>query len=755
MSFFIRIFIFLILILPHVLLRAENINPVQFCSQHQSYPTRLELEEFFLFRQIQLQGEKPDEDILLSLSYLFQEFGVKGPLKIFFLKEIGPQKIFKDRKREDILYVTSNAKDLLLVSALREKAREICSTRMKRPKEFHLEYTHTVYEQFLRHVVSSKLVLKKMEDMTGLRFRSKNSEEGYLEEQELRDEEVITLFKSFMDIPNHVFNKMKLKKVVRVRIGLDLNNASADYTENLKRIRLTDKAMLSDSQIYGEGTIVHELGHAYQAGQTQNEREEFIKISWRKENGQWVRKENSGKGMISLYAMKNEKEDFAEHFGAFIHEPEKLKNLSPEKFAYFKKKVFIDTEYFSTAAKNAKIFIDSKISDSEKPYLVKELSESLFLSVEKHSFQQTVKAKVTGVYDDLSGVGPTSLHFRHRKNKTSRFIVNLKPVIKNDQTTLEGYTDIDLKKLSPGIYDIKSFILEDLAGNSEYFKGNPIASLNLSGEQGTQLRNTKINIEKIKILKKDEPSHPTFIMTLPIEHTDDLERIYLSWNLKHLQERTSHSITHYLSVPGDKNIKFEISFNGDYPQGDVSLSRIQVDFHGGAVFQEESISENIPEQQKTTLHLKTGKTQMDLIRPLVNKMKLKAVVEDNKYGGIHNILMTLPVQVVNSDKASLMIRIRDPKGKVIYRSYREPNEQLEANGPKDQRVIELIMPLRKYPEKGEYIVESIVTTSRKSDSYSTGLNLDSGTAFKVRDKLLERGIRKSFQVTQENQLKVY
>lgn len=83
-------------------------------------------------------------------------------------------------------------------------------------------------------------------------------------------------------------------------------------------------------------TISHEVGHnVYWNVLSDGERETWNKLSESSDNTEYV----------SDYAKTNEREDFAETYRAYMSDPELLKEVSDQKYAFMRNSVFDEREY--------------------------------------------------------------------------------------------------------------------------------------------------------------------------------------------------------------------------------------------------------------------------------------------------------------------------------------------------------------------------------------------------------------------------
>jgi hypothetical protein len=742
---------------------AEQIPLSHLCSKLNQKKSKDEIHQFFNDKSILLKGNVPNEHLLFLLMDLFEQYKVDGPLVISFTDEVGPEKIAitRQKDRPNLVKVSRNADELLLGTSLDRIAKEVCRKKSSK-RTFTIDYTNTVFEQFLRTFAKREILIDKLAKHTGLRFRSRPTEIGFSQEQEFRKEELITIYKQFVDIPRHVYKKMSLDKIVRYRMGYEIDaNVAADYVHKYKRIRLSDAATMEGSDIFGEGTIIHEMGHAFNYGVSPTLMNEYFKISWTKGTHKWKLKREDSKGMISDYSMKNEKEDFAEHFSAFVHRPEALKQASMEKFLFFKYKIFKDTEYFTTAAKNAKVSINSDITDLNKPSLTDSLSRSVEVEKTGRATDQKVRVRITKARDDLSGIVETLISFTHVKNKRYTIFVKAKPVKVGNYYNLEGETKIDKTKVANGKYQLTLLKIEDGAGNKKFYKASPISEIDVAGDLSADQDDSKdLNFRRIKMSSLESNDNPRVEIILPTIHEENLDSIHLNWMINSLEEKTTHVINKFHSNIGDSSIKTIVRFYKQYPSGTVSLTSIVLRYKGTKYSGKRQERHLVPTGfSNTKVFINTPTKQFSLNTASLNRIKLTAKMRKNKKGGKHNIIVEIPMSnIVDSSTTTLGIKFRDPKGKQIYvyssdssRKRSEYEDSVDSNG---NPVIKIVVPLKKFPVSGEYIFESIKVETKLRPRYNALEPIDLGKGLIKRYKLIERGIRKTFSISDDNKLRL-
>jgi hypothetical protein len=101
---------------------------------------------------------------------------------------------------------------------------------------------------------------------------------------------------------------------------IEINRQSSDGSHDAEEMRQT---------------ITHEIGHNVYYNLDKGQREE-----WRE-----IHDDSARRQFVSAYARTNEREDFAESYKAYVHDPEHLKRRSLPKYKFMHHYVFKGREY--------------------------------------------------------------------------------------------------------------------------------------------------------------------------------------------------------------------------------------------------------------------------------------------------------------------------------------------------------------------------------------------------------------------------
>ena len=141
---------------------------------------------------------------------------------------------------------------------------------------------------------------------------------------------------------------------------------------------------------------------------------------------------------------------------------------------------------------------------------------------------------------------------------------------------------------------------------------------------------------------------------------------------------------------------------------------------------------------------------MSLIDLDVNAMKLLALNQANDEGGDQNIEVTVPLVNHSAGKFSIFASVRSPTGKRIMHVLGESSKKkFEVISVAGTEFLKFNIPLKKNPEEGEYLIEGFELKTMFEKSVTPRLPLDHNEASVQKIKLIERGIRKTFTITDD------
>lgn len=736
---------------------ALEMSKADFCLSQQDYISQ---------QEFKVEGTPPPRVLISTVKRLMDEFSIKSPLVFHFTDHEGPRKVWSlQLSTAKHIYFAKNALDLLLGLELEKIAQEVCRPEWTGTKTYTVVYSNTVLEQFLRHTSTREGLLEALTRKTGWAFRSKPGETHYENEQDFRTEELVTLVKQFTDVPAEVLKMMKIKKLTRYRLGapLPIKTASAIYFVEDQNIMFGDGALLSTGgELYGEGTVLHEMGHAYWYASTEKMRQDFEALSWQNKK----RKVSGSEGFISLYATNSPEEDFAEHFSAFVHQPELLKTKAMSKYDYIYKNIFSDTTYFSTAAKNAKVWVTSPIPDTKNPWLMDTFPKSykaLVTGQDSSTNIADIEVVVSGAQDDISGIAQTLFVFEHVENDNFKVFVHLVPEPdENGTTKLVGRVRTNPHELAPGFYKANTLSLEDRAGNNQYYRAEEIPKIELPGLLSLKafdrplLDMSKIILEPAPVIK----GYHGVITTLPIPKKMNMDSIHMYWEFADLEAITPSVCRikyNDRGIPCDMTkqegdfLKIHTYWHKEYPNSLVKLASFVIRYKGTKNSTKLDHDYVVPvNTNNASYRLESGHSSLPLLDLDVNKMKLATETKENKEGGDQNIEVLVPLLNREAGKFYIYTYIRTPSGKRIIEITKETSKDYYTiTKISGVDYLKFHIPLKKNPEEGEYILESLEIKTEYEMLQNPYLPLDLNKLAIRKIKLLERGIRKTFTISDD------
>jgi hypothetical protein len=311
-----------------------------------------------------------------------------------------------------------------------------------------------------------------------------------------KKKEYLAILGILHDLPPVILQTFKLKRMIRFPDGVSNIlevNAAAVYSGD-GTIRVTSRAFDEEGDRLGEGTLTHEIGHAVWYGMPSGIRESFVAISWETDPKTGEARLKGGSGnFISEYSLSKPEEDFAEHFSAFFNQPEMLNHLAPAKRAWLKERIFIDTEYFSTAAANARIHVIPETPDARAPRFTGRVDKSIEVKTEVLDQERIqLQVRLKGLRDDVSGYSHAWLTFRSDAKPGVPQVEYELEVIASECTQEKEDEYIQTRiltrsELPPGVLSLNVVRLQDRAGNWDYvFPESTAITLDLQGTASKQ-----------------------------------------------------------------------------------------------------------------------------------------------------------------------------------------------------------------------------------------------------------------------------
>ena len=442
--------------------------------------------------QVEILEDNPAVFDLDLLSYLHRFFSSSPrnarPIHLHASPKSGAKKVWrKDQDRVSIdLFLALNAGDGLYSKGA-SAPRGLPDGRT----EVTIDYTSDLYLQLIDALYPTPDLQRTLletyhiaTDCTGVNDPCDS----------FKKREFISILGILQDLPIALRQNLRLNRMIRLPDGvsnLGSLNAVADYSNGV--IRVTSGAFNTDGDRLGEGTLVHEMGHALWVALPYSLRQKFIDLSWMVDpaTGMVILKSGS-RNFVSEYSLKMPEEDFAEHFSAYFNEPELLKSHALSKWEWLKTNIFIDTEYVSTGAANAKIRVSAVTPDITPPRFLREPAKSIEVTTQVQGAQVMVRVRIVGLVDDVSGFQEAELDFSSIEKKGVGEEGLRVQVLANE--TRQDEPDVyvlnktfDRSKLGAKKLYLGTVRLQDRAGNWDYvFLQNSGLSMELQGTASSE-----------------------------------------------------------------------------------------------------------------------------------------------------------------------------------------------------------------------------------------------------------------------------
>ena len=739
---------------------------------------------------------------------------VRTPYYLHARNRVSRQMVEKDGSN---IYFSKNAGQ----KTITRKFHEVMDAVYKRtdavlPNEIQItfEYDNELYSQLNAVFLDSQDIKDFMYLHTGIVFSLEETDLNYFLTQEFTRRELLLILKQFLDLPMHIRDNLALEKIIRMAEGYQPQTTPFTIVRGLysfeeKTIQLFDSAFepSEDEDGTGENVLIHEIAHALWGKSLwhafpQNLRDDYKSLS------------RTANEFISKYSTKNIFEDFAEHFSMYMDNPEALLHKTPKKYQWLKENVFVNTEYFSTSAlDNLKIFIHSELEDINPPYLVVGQSKltiehiGTFHEVDSFYDHAIYRFHLDGLFDDISGIERIVLTF-NSYNDGSFLILKgglyFRDTYKGEKCQplpsiaafycgsfnsndpgyySSAFTEFRLGSLTPGIYQLSSMIIEDVAGNSkeitnpEYFFGKVEFYF-----PGTKKERPSITNDD-DFFHREFPEHQgqyikdNMEVVLGSTHTEDTTAIFLLPDFLPPNYKTEG--INILLKGKDTGRKLQFSFDMWYSDDvfskfellDIDIPR-QTGFFSVPVL----IPSFLPSEQYDVIsivynvngggyfHLKCNDECFQFLHTTnqADHTYPKAIVEDivlsvssglNSPSDYTYVLAHIPVTGFEtkpftlSDIAEKNWHERKPL-KAVLRSPKGNLHHCGISQDSEESFLRCVFRLKPYHQHGEYILSYIFLNeyhSAVTDEIEVGWSMD-GAEYETHDRLLRRGIRKTIKI---------
>lgn len=713
-----------------------------------------------------------DKPMLEYLSSFFKTFNYDGSkINLHATNEDRPGFVWK--KGSDI-YFTKTAGDKIpnrikeIVSDYLDSIKENKAACI--PNSIVYEFNNELFYHLASEVLTAEQIAKVLKDELKIEAATREAQvadkpyEHYFSAKEL-----VMVIKQFLDLPEELIKDLPLKKLIRMRAGSKIPSGGvAAYNPFLQEIRISDAAFLQSDPL-GEGTFIHEIGHAYWRKMTKEEQDKFISISWNMDkNNHKLSADPYSAEWISSYSASDFQEDFAEHFSAFVHQSEKLKDVAPQKYQFFKEVVFKDTEYFSDAHKKAKIYVASDNPDTEPPYLTVDIKKAV--KIKLNQIEGTGKAEIVseicGVHDDISGIDNIYLRLFNENNNGSDSDIDIAILPSRCIDKKNGdYKDsdtINCNDFKAGIYEVREIQIGDKAGNKRICNLKGIEEIPSIFIPGTKQRlksrlphplSSRDGFEKILIREHYDQNGAQLIdVEFPFAHEHALSGITIELRYQYLNNagnkfqfpyiiNTKYDKSLFVSKIGDSHVRINnLVVPAEYPGGILRLENITLFYDSNSEYEGGQFGFPSPKDvPNLTFRHNSNRKELGEIDVDLNRLALSS-----SKGEDGNIDVIASFSVDSNAHYDVRARLRTPSGKEVVGT--DLHDQTDSLTGETVKRMKFSLPINH--EDGEYILTNIELNEDPPHISEGGY--PRSLFFRNKSiKLLERGIRKTIKIDQQ------
>ena len=699
-----------------------------------------------------------DETIPPQLQqYLYHYYMMVQPTKKVHIRMVesdGPRKVWLEENR---IYFGQNAvEDLINQSAFTYKKD---SSEMA-----EVSYNHTLFVQlnaiFLDYSQTAELIFR----LYGLGIHD-GSEDQF---QAFSLHELHSILENLTSLPPHILHQLHLRELAKSsghkRLFHAGREASAIYNPRNQRITISSNFLETRTSQW-TSTLLHELGHALWMNTPEQLKKEYTGLSFQERFplSNWNTKPNAC--FITSYATKSPEEDFAEHFAAFIEEPELLKSRCPSKYNMMQEEVFKDTRYSSQAHKKAKLFVDSQSPDSDPAIFTHPISDSIRVEMrvkDKHSMELSMQA--IGLYDTHSGVEELCLRFENSLGEVIQEYLRTEDLINERTGRYERKVTIPREMYGVSTMKLVSVISTDRAKNVAVHSIDKEQTISVPGTKGELSPHPNEPLEsQYKDIQQRfvERIHgeAVFDITIPVGRHEGLHRVTLDWDGENRESKISmyKSDSNYgketyrftkFKHNGKPFVRVRIHFPKNLISGTYWLTKVELEYEKKSGFVAHNSTIHLPFQGHSSLALSLDNEQKDTTIATMdeNGLQLSTMNHDtpNPKGGEKSIVLQVPIKGVDVGELGTQIYVRAPSGKVLSWYLHSGMESVQQN----KNDFTFVLPLDVHHEKGTYILEEIEI----EEEYRLEHRVSNQVVFQSRNhktkiRFKERGIHKRIQIS--------
>ncbi len=524
----------------------------------------------YLKEEKNIKTKEDDEPLSKKLIvYLYFYFGLMDPdyEGTIYLRPVEgrsgaerPDLVFRrDRADGAHLFFRPNADDRLFLTELDEAYAEqktnpqvsldspapssSLTTESAHLTRLIVNFNNTLFEQLTEAIADERSIQRLIERTYNVRLTAPPKDRHHDVAYSFARDELVILLKLLTDLSKPVVRAMSLRQMVRLRPGYVIKKdeislpeevvdqsgvVAAYYDANTETIYFADAAF-KNGRFLGEGTVLHDLGHALWKELDLRLKEEFIGLSWewpeesgatlwdiyrgtgRKGGPKWELRagirptdfvsmdpRQEGELRDDPYSMTNPAEDFAEHFAAYVRRPELLKTQTSEieaetskKYDYFRQRIFPRTRYETGGYRHHSTHLMTDEEPDERgPYLMGKVEDAVNITVEvneKEDAYLDFVCTVSGIFDDLSGVAWICLELRSPMGLPGRrglekFSLSKDSDCMDEEQGIYRSCRTKLRRdFRESEYEIVTFFAGDMSGKKSYFDTSGLQNIFVPG----------------------------------------------------------------------------------------------------------------------------------------------------------------------------------------------------------------------------------------------------------------------------------
>lgn len=730
------------------LTQGNIIQSIDSCFDGQAKPSIMI--NFLSSQGITVKGEIPDR----LLQFLYHYFSLVTPKKSYTIqlsKESGSRRVWE---HEQTIYFAENALDGVLSQHRFEQAQSKDSI-------VEIAYDHTLYTQMNEVFLDHKAAI----DLLMLLYGLKVVDGEDAEHQDFSTEELHNILSNLADMPPHILSQLRLREIGRAVAHKPLfhggREASAIYNSKKQRITMSDELFSGRTQKWSS-TFLHEVGHALWVNLEEKKQKTITELSFQErfQLSNWTSRADAC--FLSAYAQQSPEEDFAEHFAAFMEEPELFQHRCPQKYEFFKKDIFVDVRYVTQAHKKAVIYVDSQSPDSDPAIFIRPISKSIKAEMnilDNENMELTLEAK--WLYDAHSGLKELCIRFEDSHGAVIQRYLSPDNLVDEKDGHYRASILIPREGYEHTMMRLVSVISTDQANNTVVHSIDTNMEMLVEGTKGTlrkhptePLLSEYHNVQQEFV--KREAGENVVDITIPVARHEGLHRITVDWKGEHEESRISIYLTRksdetnitFLEIQDKPFVTFQMRFPKYLSTGSYWMTKVLIEYEQDSGYVAHDSEILVPFRGHRALELFLQNPDEDSTHVVLDENALRLhTIENrkpNQLGGEKSIVMHIPIHGVDDGNLAMNIYMRAPSGKSLSWFIDSDMEGMK----KEHGIYSLVLPLAPHHEKGTYLLEEVnFTEDYHLSEYTRDQIIFQSHNHQGTIVFKERGIRKTISIS--------